>query len=188
MFKFEANEAVIVEQQQALEAALTSNAKTQQVLRKLIRKYILEARADMVKDVRFKHGDPRHAAESIRTTVYKKVFGGNINIFNSRKAHGQTNYEPPRKLQPGQRGGNRMKRSAKTQRMMSYGPLDRGMILRWINSGVSDNRASRYGNRKGIEARHFFRRLGDREMGQLRDTLSKVIETELADILNKSKI
>lgn len=184
MFKFETNEAVIVEQQQALEAALTKNAKTQQVLRKIIRKYILEARADMVKDVRFKHGDPRHAAESIRTTVYKRVFGGNINILNSRKAHGASTYEPPKKQRTTTtRGGNRIPRSAKTQRMMSYGPLDRGMILRWINSGVTMSRASRYGNRSGIEAQHFFRRLGDREMGELRDTLTKVIETELADMI-----
>lgn len=33
MFEFEANEAVIVEQQKALEAALTSNPRTEKVLR-----------------------------------------------------------------------------------------------------------------------------------------------------------
>lgn len=184
MIRFDVDDAVIVEQQQALESALTTNPKTQTVLRKIVRKYILEARADIAKDITFKHGDPRNAVESVRTTVYRKVFGGNINIFNSRKAHGSSSYEPPRKLQPGQRGGNRMKRSAKTQRMMSYGPLDRGMVLRWINSGVTDSRSSRYGNRSGIEAKNFFRRLGDREMGNLRDTLSRVIEEELTQMIN----
>lgn len=184
MFQFEANESVIVEQSQALEAALSSNPKTQQVLRKIIRKYILEARERVVAGIRFKNGDPRGAARAVRSSVYKRVFGGNLNIYDSRRAHGTNSYEPRRKLREGQRGGNRIPRSAKTQRMMSYAPLDRGMILRWNNDGTGE-RTSRYGNRGSIAALHFFRSLGDRSLGVMRDTISTVIEDELSKIMSE---
>ena len=181
MFGFEANEAVIIEQQKALEAALSTNPKAEKVLRTIIRKYIAEAREQVVRNIRFK-SDPRGAANAVRSSVYKKVFGGNLNIYSSRKAHQPTSYEPPRKLKPGQRGGNRLPRSAKTQRMMSYGPLDRGMILRWQNSGTSE-RTSRYGNRGSLAARSFFRPLGDRAFGQVRENLANAIEREMEKLL-----
>ena len=98
MFEFEVNDAVILEQQRALEAALSTSPKAQTVLRKIIRKYVMEARAKVVSDIHFKNGDPRGAARAVRTAVYKKVLGANINIFNSSKAHGSNSYEPPRKL------------------------------------------------------------------------------------------
>ena len=185
MFEFEANEAVILESQKALEAALSTSPKAQAVLRKIIRKYVLDARAKVVNGIHFKNGDPRGAARSVRTAVYKKVLGSNINIFNSIKAHGSNNYEPPRKLRPGQRGGNRLQRSAKTDRMMHYAPLDRGMILRWVNTGTGE-RTTRYGNRGAIAARNFFRPLGDRAMGQMRDNLAAAIEAEMQAILSEN--
>lgn len=185
MFEFEANEAVILEQQRALEAALSTSPKAQTVLRKIIRKYVMEARAKVVSGIHFKNGDPRGAARAVRTAVYKKVLGANINIFNSRKAHGSNSYEPPRKLREGQRGGNRRMRSQDTHRMMSYAPLDRGMILRWVSSGTGD-RSTRYGNRGAIAARNFFRPLGDRAMGMMRDNLAAAIEKEMQAIMSEN--
>ena len=184
MFEFEANEAVIMESKKVLEAALSTNPKTQAVLRKIIREYVKEAREQVVNSIHFQNGDPRGTRQAVRTAVYKRVLGANINIFNSRRAHGSNNYEPPRKLRPGQRGGNRVPRSQKTQRMMSYAPLDRGMILRWQNSGVSE-RTTKYGNRGQIAARNFFQPLGDRALGMMRDNLASAIESELTKILNE---
>lgn len=201
MFEFEANESVVVESQKVLEAALSTNPKTQAVLRKMIRAYVKQARLEVVDNIQFKNGDPRGTRQAVRTTVYKKVLGANINIFNSRKAHGSNSYETPRKLRTGQRGGNRVNRSPKTQRMMSYAPLDRGMILRWQNSGTSDrsidftsvtgrradkwNKHPNTGNRGSIAAHNFFRSLGDRAMGVMRDNLSAAIEEELTKLLNE---
>jgi len=182
MFEFEINDAVILEQQRALEAALSTSPKAEKVLRKIIRKYVLEARAQVVSSIRFQNGDPRGTAQAVRTAVYKKVLGANINIFNSRKAHGSNSYEPPRKLQPGQRGGNRRLRSQDTQRMMSYAPLDRGMILRWQNQGTGE-RKTRYGSRGAIAARNFFRPLGDRALGAMSSNLAAAIEAEMQAIL-----
>lgn len=199
MFQFEANDAVVVEQRKALESALSTNPKTEKVLRQIIRKYILQARRDIMSGINFKHGDPRQTRQAVRTTVYRKVFGGNINILNARKAHGGGSYEPPR--HPSHRGGNRRKRNAETQRMMSYGPLDRGFILRFINEGttgraiqfkVNDRRKvdkwnshPNTGNRGSIVARHFFRSLGDRALGIMSGNVAMAIEQELEKIMTK---
>ena len=131
MIGLEINDAVVLEQQQILEKALSTNPKTQKALQKLIRQVIMEARAKVISSEKFKNGDPRGARNAVRTAVYKKILGANINIYNSRKAHGSTSYEPPRKGLP-KRGGNRRERSPRTARIMSYDALDRGFILRWI--------------------------------------------------------
>ena len=118
--------------------------------------------------------------------VYKKILGANINIYNSRKAGRPTSYEPPRKLREGQRGGNRMKRSTKTDRMMHYGPHDRGMVLRWQNSGTS-GRTTKYGNRGAIAARNWFEPRGQAALQKAADNLANLIDKELMNILNKKK-
>lgn len=192
MFGFEVNDAVIVEQQKAIEAALSTNPETQKALRKIIRKYVLEARKEVVQGITFKHGDPRGARQAVKSSVYKKVLGANVNILNGRKAHGSNSYEPPRKLRPGQRGGNRVPRGDRTQQVMSYAPLDRGFILRFINSGTTDRTAGTRGGRLGgnrgsIAARNFFRPLGDRALNTMRANLEAAIEAELSAIMNKKK-
>ena len=204
MITLEVDSTVILEQQQALEAALSTNPKTQKALQKLIRKVIIEARAKVVSAARAKMDkDPRGAAQSVRTAVYKKILGANINIFSSRKAHGRNNYEPPRKGVSG-RGGNRRIRSPRTSQIMGYAPLDRGFILRWINDGTPGARNIKFapndrrkadkwnkhpntGNRGNIAPRNFFRGAGEHALAQAADNLATLIDTELADILNKNK-
>ena len=202
MIGFEFNDTVILEQQKVLEAALSTNPKTQKALQKLIRKVIMEARAKVVSAAEGKMDhDPRHAAQAVRTSVYKKILGANINIFSSRKAHGRNNYEPPRKGVSG-RGGNRRTRSPRTSQIMGYAPLDRGFILRWINDGTPGERNIEFtpndrrkvdkwnkhpntGNRGNIAARNFFRGAGERALAQAADNLATLIDTELEAMLNK---
>jgi hypothetical protein len=192
MFEFEANDTVIIKQQKVLEAALSTNPKTQKVLQKLIRKALMEVRPELVSAARgAMDSDPRGAAQGIRTSVYKKVLGGNINIFDRRsKAGSVSNYEPPRKLRPGQRGGNRVPRGTRTDTVMHYGPIDRQWILRFINSGTKDRTAGTRGgrlsgNRGSIAARNFFRGAGDRALTKAADNLAMLINTELEAMLNK---
>lgn len=193
MFQFEANGAVILESQKVLEQALSTNPKTQKALQKLIQKVIREARAKVVPIARHAmKSDPRGASRAIRTTVYKQVLGANINIYNSRKAHGSSSYEPPRKLRPKQRGGNRVPRGERTNTVMHYDALDRGFILRFLNSGTTEREAGTrngrlHGNRGSISARHFFRGAGERALVQAADNLANLIDTELDNILNKQK-
>lgn len=187
MITLEVNDAAVVQQKALLEQLLTTNPNTEKALQKLIRKAIKEARAETASKIKFKNGDPHHAAQSIRTTVYKKILGANINIYNSRRAHGSVDYTPPRKQRPPHaRGGNRLKRSAETQRILSYGPLDRGFILRFVNSGTGD-RNTRYGARGSISARNFLRTAGEPALVKAVDTLSNLIDSELQNILNKKK-
>ena len=191
MFEFEANEAVILESQKVLEAALSTNPKTQKALQKLIRKALMEVRPELVSAARGAMGsDPRGAAQGIRLSVYKKILGGNVNILNSRKAGAPTSYEPPRKLQPHQRGGNRVPRGKRTDTVMHYGPHDRQWILRFINSGTSDRMAGSRGgrlsgNRGRIAPRNFFRGAGEQALIRATDNLANLIDTELEAILNK---
>ena len=204
MIGFEFNDTVILEQQKVLEAALSTNPKTQKALQKLIRKVVMEARSKVVSAAEnAMKNDPRHAARAVRTAVYKKILGANINIYNSRKAHGRNNYEPPRKGVSG-RGGNRRTRSPRTSQIMGYAPLDRNFILRWINDGTPGarnieftyndrrkvdkwNKHPNTGNRGNIAARNFFRGAGERALVQAADELANLIDTELEAMLNKTK-
>lgn len=186
MFNFDINENAIITERKALEAALSTNPKTATALRKAIRKVIMEARDSVAAAARASmKDDPRGAAQAVRTVVYKKVLGANVNILNSRRAHGASHYAPPRKLDanPRQRGGNRRPRSMRTQQVMDYSALDRGFILRFVNAGTA-GRQTRYGNRGSISARHFFRAAGERAVGQAADRLSALIDSELGNILN----
>jgi hypothetical protein len=194
MIGLEFNDTVILEQQKVLEAALSTNPKTQKVLQTLIRKALMDVRPQLVAAARGAMGsDPRGAAQGIRTSVYKKILGGNVNILNMRKKTGTpTGYEPPRKLQPHQRGGNRVLRGERTNTVMHYGPHDRQWILRFINSGTSERMAGTRGgrlsgNRGSIAARNFFSSAGERALAQAADNLAMLIDTELEAMLNKKE-
>ena len=192
MIGLEVNDAVIVEQRKVLEQALSTNPKTQKALQKLIRRALMEVRPQLVAAARGAMGsDPRGAANGIRLSVYKKILGGNVNILNMRKKAGNpTTYEPSRKLQPHQRGGNRVPRGERTNKVMHYGPHDRQFILRFINSGTSDRMAGTRGgrlsgNRGSIAARNFFGSAGSSALTKAADNLATLIDTEIEAMLNK---
>ena len=193
MIGLEFDDTIILEQQKVLEAALSTNPKTQKVLQKLIRKALMDVRPQLVSAARGAMGsDPRGAAQGIRTSVYKKILGGNVNILNMRKKTGSpTSYEPPRKLQPHQRGGNRVPRGKRTDTVMHYGPHDRQWILRFINSGTSERMAGTRGgrlsgNRGSIAARNFFGSAASSALAKAADNLATLIDTELEAMLNKN--
>ena len=210
MIGLEVNDAVILEQQKVLEAALSTNPKTQKALQKLIRKALMQARIELSDYIKTKlaNDDPRGAARAVRTSVYKKILGGNINILNSRKAHGTNSYEPPRTLRPGQRGGNRRPRSARTNKVMHYAGEDRQFILRFVDSGTKQRAierltevkrasggskfvwkqdASKYGNRGSIAARNFFKAGAEPRLIRATEYLADLIDEELETIMNKTK-
>jgi hypothetical protein len=210
MIGLEINDAVIVEQKQILEQALSTNPKTQKALQKLIRKALMQARSELSDYIKTKlaNDDPRGAARAVRTSVYKKILGGNINILNSRKAHGTNSYEPPRTLRPGQRGGNRRPRSPRTNTVMHYAGEDRQFILRFVDSGTKQRAierltevkrasggskfvwrqdASKYGNRGSIAARNFFKTGADSRLRRATEYLADLIDEELETIMNNTK-
>ncbi len=208
MIGLEVNDAIILEQQKVLEAALSTNPNTQKALQKLIRKALMQARSELSDYIKTKlaNNDPRGAARAVRTSVYKKILGGNINILNSKKAHGTNNYEPPRTLRPGQRGGNRRPRSQRTNTVMHYAGEDRQFILRFVDSGTKQRAierltevkrksggsrfvwrqdASKYGNRGSIAARNFFKTGADPRLRRATEYLADLINEELEAMLTK---
>ena len=202
------DDTIISNQEQNLRAAMSTDPKMRKVIQHHIREALFEARREMIGNLSFDNGDPRHSARAIRTSVYDKILGGNINILNGSKAHGTNSYEPPRKGSVG-RGGNRRKRSARTQQIMSYAPLDRGFILRFVNSGTktrvigfrNTQRAnkSRYnslisrihsgdtqrtGNRGSIAARNWFMQSAESSLGTAAQNIAEMIAIEAAAIAN----
>jgi hypothetical protein len=202
------DDTIISNQEQNLRAAMSTDPKMRKVIQQHIREALFEARRDVMAAFPAEH-DPREARRAIRTSVYDKVLGGNINILTGKKAHGTNNYEPQRTLTPGQRGGNRRKRSERTKQIMSYGPLDRGFILRFVNSGTKtrvigfrntqkSNRAKyeravtrihrgdkvRTGNRGSIAARNWFMQSAESDLGTAAQNIADMIAIEAAAIIN----
>jgi len=202
------DDTILTNQADNLKAAMSTDPKMRKVIQEHIREALFEARREVIKDIHFNNGDPRQSARSVRTSVYEKVLGGQINILTGGKAHSASNYQSTKKGTNG-RGGNRRPRSERTKQIQSYGPLDRGFILRFVNSGtktrvigfrntVKGNRARyeqavtrihrgeklRTGNRGAIAARNWFSTSAENALGNAAQMIADLIEIEAAAIAN----
>lgn len=199
------NGAVTIEGIDELEKKLTQmrteDPTFEKRLRGAIRKIMGEARAELRKDAASElqmESDPRHAYKAIRFAVYKKVFGGQVNILQSRRAGASTSYQPERKGSTG-RGGNRRLRTSRN--LDKYEGVDRGFILRWLNNGMTKtnprtikftendrrkvdkwNKHPNTGNRGAITARNWFKGASLSELqnaaGKLQEIIDRVITEE----------
>ena len=134
----------------------TDNPMMHKRINEVIRQALAKVRKELQGEARTGLGmkeDPRKAYKAVRMAVYRKIFGGQVNILQNRKAGTPHYYEPQR--HPSRVGGNRRKQSAETRRMMSYEGKDRNMILMWLNGGTTE-RDTRYGRRGSITARNWF--------------------------------
>lgn len=204
------DDTLIRNQEQNLKAAMSTDPKMRKVIQQHIREALFAARREVMASSPMEN-DPRKAIQAVRTSVYKEVLGGNINILTGKRqkagAHGTNSYIPPRKLQPGQRGGNRRLRSERTKQIQGYAPLDRGFVLRFVNSGtktrvigfrntIKGNR-DRYnsivtrihrgdkihtGNRGSIAPRNWFRNTAENAMSNAAATIAEMIEIEASAI------
>lgn len=168
------------------------DSQMEQRITKIIREAIKAARSMVTADAKGAVGnDPRHAYKAVRSMVYKRILGGNISILQKRKAgSGKSGYEPPRTLRPGQRGGNRVPRSARTQQVMDYEGSDRGFILRFLNSGTGQRTAGTrngrlHGNRGSIAARNWFPSSGQRAMNAAAQYIIDEIDRLIAEEFGK---
>ena len=205
------DDTLISNQEQNLRAAMSTDPKMRKVIQQHIREALFAARKEVMSAFPAE-SDPRESRRAIRTTVYEKVLGGNINILTGKKAHGGGSYEPPRTLTPGQRGGNRRTRSERTKQIMGYGPMDRGFILRFVNSGtktrvigfrntvkanrsayekrvtrISRGEKSRTGNRGSIAARNWFMQSAESALGNAAQMIADIIEIEAEAIARGEK-
>ena len=129
-----------VEQRKELDKLLMSNPAMEKKVQGLIRKVLGAVRKNLGQAASEKmDSDPRHAYKAIRSVVYKRLLGGNVNILNKKRASNVGGgYTPTRTLRSGQRGGNRKARSERTMKLESYEGSDRGFILRFLNAGTEE--------------------------------------------------
>lgn len=181
---------------------LTTNNDTRDRIRAIIKEEIKSARTKISKDIHNSlPDDPRKAYRAVRSSIYKSVFGGNINILTPRRVGARYMLTRLPKLDPTQRGGNRRKRSDRTIALETYYGKDRGFILRFQNSGTDDrkikftsnanrkvdrwNNNPNSGNRGRIAPRGVFSQAAISETDALRAAISQALEQEFVDIWNE---
>ena len=190
MINFDFDNAVVMRQKAALESMLVSNPDTAANIRKLITQEIAKARVAISQSAKgAMASDPRQAYKAVRRSVYKSILGGQVNIFNPRggASSSGSSFAKARKLDnhPHQRGGNRRKRSARTDQVDGYVGKDRGFILRFVNSGISKPRQTRYGNRGVIPARNWLATSGQKDLEAAAERLSALIDKELVKMMSE---
>lgn len=127
----------IEERQKKFGELSTQNPMMRQRIREVIRETLKKAQKALQNSARSgleMDTDLRDAYKAVRMAVYRKIFGGQVNILQNRRAGAMRYYEPPR--HPSHRGGNRMKQSPATHDRMSYTGRDRGFVLRFLNAGT----------------------------------------------------
>ena len=183
-----------IEQKKELEKLLMSNPDMEKKVQGLIRNVLMTVRT--VLGSAAKEGmksDPRESYKAVRTAVYKRILGGNVNILQKRRASGGGgSYTPTRTLKSGQRGGNRRVRSERSMKLESYTGSDRGFVLRFLNAGTQDrvvqftshenrkpnkwNKHPNTGFRGHISARNFFGDRSHQEMEKAAQNLERLID------------
>ena len=193
----------LVQQRKELDRLLMSNPAMEKKVQKLIRSVLGNVRRAISDDAKnAMKSDPRQAYKAVRTAVYRRILGGNVNILSKRKAGAPGIYEPIKTLRSGQRGGNRRSRSERTRALQGYQGSDRGFILRFLNAGTHDryinfspdgrrervHRGSRGGNlnkygktintgyRGSITPRNWFGHRSQSEMENAAANLEKMID------------
>jgi hypothetical protein len=192
---FEIDAGFFASKIEVLQSVATMDGKLGERLREYIAAELKTARDQIVSDIKFANGDPRGTAHAVKRYVARKYIGGVLSILNGKRSGGVSGYEAPRKVYPGpggQRGGNRMLRSQRTQDIMSYAGVDRGLVLRFVNSGTKPRYSNGRNDRKSfaqlqnegtyyrgsIAPRNFFDAAGAREMQSAVKRLEKVIDEE----------
>lgn len=158
----------LVKQRQDLERLLMTDRGMEKKVQKIVRTVLSHVRKDVSNAARGSiKNDPRQAYKAVKTAVYRQILGGSVSILNKKKRATQFSaYEPPRKLRPKQRGGNRVSRSERTNDLLHYAGPDRAFVLRFLNAGTQDRYAG-YGRNKGGAEETAFRTGGKGFRGRI---------------------
>ena len=176
---------ISIEGSAKLDRFMLENPDMTKKVQAIIRKVVKQARAEVSARAQSAiPNDPRHAAKAVRSSVYKALLGGQVNILNPRRAASGGSYQKPRRLRPGQVGGNRIPRSNRTEQLDSYMGADRAFVLRWLDSGTA-NRTSRYGNRGAIAARRWFGNASYAALDKASEEFGKLLDELIAKEMNK---
>lgn len=192
----------------ALDSILSKNLDAKKDLKKLIRASLKTARKSVVAAARAAMpNDPRKSYQAVRSSVYKRIFGGQVNILASKKASAFRAKVSRSGMNNGV-GGNRRTRSARTEQLAGYWGKDRGFVLRFLNAGTkerkirfssslknivnpgshgghSDYRNRKTGNRGVISARNWFKPAAESGMQQASEQLVGLIDRAIYEVWNE---
>lgn len=162
------------EQITKLKKIMSDDPTFQKKVNNVIRRVLKDARKKVSQDARgVLDNDPRQAYKAVRTAVYRKLLGGNINILSRRKAGKPGSYQKPKKGLS-KRGGNRWGISARTIAMEGYPGMDRGFILRF-SQGTVDRAIHSYtgkdGKRHDLRSGSVSQLLGKTRDGKIRHAI-----------------
>ena len=184
--------------------AATTNPMMQKRITEIIRQMLAKVRNSLQGQARSGLGmqsDPRKAYKAVRMAVYRKIYGGNVNILQNRRVGVMRFYAPPNKRKSNI-GGNRNSRSQRTTDIMSYIGKDRGFILRFLNqgtqvrySGMGRNGRTEeeqqifalnhggVGNRGRIAPRDWFGNASQKEMENAANNIDKMLNELILGVL-----
>ena len=139
------------EQMKQLRQMMTDDPTFRRRINAVLSQVLKEARKAISEDAKnVVNNDPRHAYKAVRSAVYKRILGGQVNILQKRKAGAPTGYRKPLNGLP-KRGGNRWGRSERTKQLEGYEGTDRGFILRFVNAGTVDRGITSYTDKSGTK-------------------------------------
>ena len=186
--------------------ASTKNPMMRKRINEVIRQVMAKVRKSLQSQARTglnMKDDPRNAYKAVRMAVYRRLFGGQVNILQSyRTSSGGRYYEPTR--HPSPRGGNRRPQSMRTRKVMSYEGADRGFILRFLNQGTTQrnithlteikradgtskfrftSNGGKYGYRGAIAARNWFGPRSLQELERAATNIDKMIDDIIQGVM-----
>lgn len=168
-------QTITIENNSKLERLLISNPDMEKKVRRIVGQVIKGARIGVEKAA--SGLSTKQAEQAVRKAVYKKILGGNINIVSGSRRSGNRATLPAesQRKTSHERGGNRIKRSRRTEDLLTYMGADRGFILRFLNEGTG-TRTSRYGNRGAISARHWFGQVSQKELEHAAEQIDLLLD------------
>lgn len=210
MAGFELEVKGLVEHQKTLEAMLIqaerggsrSLAGGQKSLYSSIRSYLKWARTEFRKQMIKTYGanlgnDPHRSRVAVSRNAVKSDGGliwTSAKILQPKTAGSFRFPEPPKVDRGHQRGGNRAPRSKRTIDLLTYGPRDRGFILRFLEGGTKPRTAGtrsgkfRGGNRGAIAPRNIFGRTAPFIADQVMKKLAEKIEKRIVALVEKGTL
>lgn len=174
-----------------LDKLLLSDKAMEAKVRNIVRKVLQTARNSM--RTRMSGYSTKEAYLAIRKSVYTRVLGGNLNIATPRWKSGKSAPLPPVRhrlehetnRKGNHRGGNRIKRSRRTENLLTYWGADRGFIMRFLNAGTPgrvDNGVRPVGK---IAARNWFGRMSQDELENAAQMFDELMEKLIQEEFNK---
>ena len=137
------------EQVKQLKSMMTDDPGFRRRVNAVISQVLKEARKAISQDARTAiENDPRGTYKAVRSAVYRRILGGQVNILQKRKAGVPTGYRKPLKGLPN-RGGNRWGRSERTKQLEGYQGSDRSFVARFLNAGTDNRSIHSYTNKNG---------------------------------------